>query len=203
MSKSVSSKRWLKEHFNDPYVKASKAAGYRSRAVYKLQEIQKKHRAIKQGMVVEDLGAAPAGWSQCLKECVGKRGEILALDILEMDPLVGVYFIQGDFTEAAVFDILMQKLNGKKVNAVVSDMAPNISGVKVSDQAKAMYLAELALDFAEKTLTKRGIFITKLFHGVGSEAYIKQIRQQFSSLTICKPEASRDRSSEVFLLAIK
>lgn len=203
MSKSESSKRWLKEHFSDPYVKASKEAGYRSRAVYKLQQIQKKYRIIKPSMVVVDLGAAPGGWSQCLTEWVGRKGEVFALDILPMDPLPRVDFIQGDFTEEAVFDRLMAKLDGRSVDAVVSDMAPNLSGIKVSDQAKAMYLAELALDFAEKTLHSKGVFITKLFHGQGFDAFIKQLRQQFSSVIICKPDASRDRSREVFALAIR
>ena len=201
MKKSVSSQRWLKEHFSDPYVKASKLDGYRSRAVYKLQQLQEKYSFIKKGARVVDLGAAPGGWSQLLTEYVGYSGQVFALDILPIDPIPQVDIIQGDFTEQAVFDELMAKLTDKTVDVVVSDMAPNFSGIKVSDQAKVMYLAELALDFATKTLANKGVFLTKLFQGVGFEAYIKLLRQHFSSVVICKPDASRDRSAEVFILA--
>ncbi len=202
MKKSVSSQRWLKEHFNDPYVKASKLDGYRSRSVYKLQQIQEKHRMIKQGMCVVDLGAAPGGWSQLLVNWVGRRGSVFALDILPIDPIKDVEIIQGDFTEQAVFDDLMLKLEGNQVDVVVSDMAPNFSGIKSSDQARVIYLAELALEFATKTLGKKGAFLTKLFQGEGFEEYIKQLRKQFSSLSIIKPDASRDRSPEIFALAL-
>lgn len=203
MTKSVSSQRWLKEHFSDPYVKASKLDGYRSRAVYKLQQIQEKHRLIKPGMTVVDLGAAPGGWSQLLIKWVGSKGEVFALDILPIDPIGNVEIIQGDFTEQAVFDELMLMLAGKKIDAVVSDMAPNISGIKSSDQAKVMYLAELALEFARKTLSNKGLFLTKLFQGEGFESYVKLLKSQFSSVVICKPDASRGRSPEIFALALE
>lgn len=202
MKKSLSSQRWLKEHFSDPYVKASKLEGYRSRAVYKLQQIQQKHKIIKPSMCVVDLGAAPGGWSQLLINWVGKRGHVFALDILPIDPIKDVDIIQGDFTEQAVFDALMSRLDGKRIDVVVSDMAPNFSGIKTSDQAKVIYLAELALEFATKTLVKKGIFLTKLFQGEGFEGYIKELRQQFTSVIIFKPDASRDRSPEIFALAL-
>lgn len=202
MKKTVSSQRWLKEHFNDPYVKASKVDGYRSRAVYKLQQIQEKHKVIKPGMAVVDLGAAPGGWSQLLTNWVGRRGSVFALDILPIDPIKGVEIIEGDFTEQSVFDALMLKLDGKQVDVVVSDMAPNFSGIKSSDQAKVIYLAELALEFATKALIKKGAFLTKLFQGEGFEEYIKQLRKQFTSVIIIKPDASRDRSPEIFALGL-
>jgi 23S rRNA (uridine2552-2'-O)-methyltransferase len=202
MKKSVSSQRWLKEHFADPYVKASKLEGYRSRAVYKLQQIQEKHRLIKQGMCVVDLGAAPGGWSQLLTQWVGRKGKVVALDILPIDPIGSVEIIQGDFTEQAIFDELLLRLAGQKVDVVTSDMAPNFSGIKSSDQAKVIYLAELALEFATKTLVNKGTFLTKLFQGEGFEGYIKELRKQFSSIIIIKPDASRDRSPEIFVVAL-
>lgn len=203
MKKSVSSKRWLKEHFDDQYVKASKEEGYRSRAVYKLKQIQEKYRLIKPGMIVVDLGAAPGGWSQLMTNWVGRKGKIFALDILPMDPLPDVDIIEGDFTEQAVLEQLQLQIEGRIINAVVSDMAPNMSGIKVSDQARAMYLAELALDFANMVLTQGGIFVCKLFQGEGFDAYIKKLRQDFTKLMMHKPDASRDRSREVFAIAVK
>ena len=203
MKKSVSSKRWLKEHFDDPYVKASKSEGYRSRAVYKLKQIQEKYRLIKPGMIVVDLGAAPGGWSQLLTQWVGKHGQVFALDILPMDSLVGVEIIEGDFTEVAVFEQLQAHTQGKAISAVVSDMAPNLSGIKISDQAKSMYLAELALDFANNVLSDKGVFITKLFQGEGFDKFIQQCRKDFTKVMLHKPDASRDRSREVFAVAIK
>ena len=203
MKKSVSSKRWLKEHFDDQYVKASKEEGYRSRAVYKLKQIQDKYRLFKPGMIVVDLGAAPGGWSQQMTSWVGRKGKVFALDILPMDPLPDVDIIEGDFTEQAVFEQLQQQIEGRDINAVISDMAPNMSGIKVSDQARAMYLAELALDFANTALTKGGIFVCKLFQGEGFDAYIKQLRQDFTKVMMHKPDASRDRSREVFAVAVK
>ena len=203
MKKSVSSKRWLKEHFDDQYVKASKEEGYRSRAVYKLKQIQDKYRLFKPGMIVVDLGAAPGGWSQQMTSWVGRKGKVFALDILPMDPLPDVDIIEGDFTEQAVFEQLQQQIEGRDINAVISDMAPNMSGIKVSDQARAMYLAELALDFANTALTNGGIFVCKIFQGEGFDAYIKQLRQDFTKVMMHKPDASRDRSREVFAVAVK
>lgn len=201
MAKSTSSKRWLKEHFDDPFVQASKAEGYRSRAVYKLKEIQEKYRLIKPAMTVVDLGAAPGGWSQLIADWVGAKGQVIALDILPIDPIVGVEIIQGDFTEQAVFDKIFTTTKNKTINVVVSDIAPNISGIKSSDQARSMYLAELALDFAKQVLHKNGIFLIKLFQGEGFDNYIRALRQEFAKVVMVKPTASRDRSREIYALA--
>jgi 23S rRNA (uridine2552-2'-O)-methyltransferase len=195
-----SSRRWLKEHFSDTYVKQAQQAGYRSRAVYKLQELQERDKLFKPGMIVVDLGAAPGGWSQLLTEYLGPKGRIFALDILPMDPISGVEFILGDFTEDECADKLFQRLEGAEVNWVISDMAANFSGVESVDQPKSVYLAELALDFARKVLPASGGFLVKTFHGEGFDGFLKAVRQQFKKVVIRKPKASRGRSSEVYIL---
>jgi 23S rRNA (uridine2552-2'-O)-methyltransferase len=201
MTQSKSSKHWLHEHFNDEYVKLAQARGYRSRAIFKLMEIQEKDKIIKPGMNVLDLGAAPGGWSQYVRQTLGKKDKIIALDILEMEPLEGVDFIQGDFREEAVLNQLYQVLDGKVINVVLSDMAPNLSGNKDADQARAIYLGELALDTAINVLAKGGTFLVKMFQGVGFNEYHDEIKKHFSSVVIRKPKASRPRSTEVYILA--
>ncbi len=199
-SQSKSSKNWLKEHFADEYVKLSQKHGYRSRAAYKLIEIQKKDKLIKPAQVIIDLGAAPGSWSQVALEYLKEKGEIIALDILPMDSLAGVQCIQGDFTEQTVLDELLETLDGKTIDLVLSDIAPNISGIASSDQAKSIYLAELALGFCQKVLKKNGNFLVKVFQGEGFDDYLKQMRSQFSKVIVRKPKASRPRSREVYLL---
>lgn len=201
MSQSKSSKQWLQEHFNDEYVKLAQARGYRSRAIFKLIEIQEKDKIIKQGMNIIDLGAAPGGWSQYVRQIIAKHDKIIALDILEMEAMEGVDFIQGDFREEAVLNQLYKILDNKVINVVLSDMAPNLSGNKDADQARAIYLGELALDTAVNVLAKGGAFLVKMFQGVGFEAYHEQIKNSFSSVVIRKPKASRPRSTEVYILA--
>lgn len=201
MPRSKQSKRWLKEHFDDQYVKQAQEAGYRSRAVFKLQEIDEKDHLLKKGMTVVDLGAAPGGWCQYVRKRLAPSDKVIALDILEMEPLDGVVFIQGDFTEQAPLDELMQVLKGEKVDLVLSDMAPNISGMKVVDQPRAMYLAELAFDFCQKALKKGGDYLVKVFQGEGFDDYLKMLREHFEQVIIRKPRASRARSREVYLLA--
>jgi 23S rRNA (uridine2552-2'-O)-methyltransferase len=201
MSKSKSSKQWLKEHFDDPYVKLAQQKGYRSRAAFKLLEIQEKDKFIKQGMTVVDLGAAPGSWSEVVSDLVGNKGQVYALDILPMTILPNVNFIQGDFTEPDVFEKLVQMIGNRKVDLVISDIAPNISGMNVVDQPKAMYLVELAADFAEKVLKQGGTFLVKVFQGVGFDTYLKAMRQGYTKVQIRKPQASRARSKEMYLLA--
>jgi len=201
MARSKSSKQWLQEHFDDDYVKQAKAQGYRSRAIFKLIEIQAKDKIIKPGMNVIDLGAAPGSWSQYVRKIIGQKNKIIALDILDIAPLDGVNFIQGDFTESAVLDRLNKVLNDAIINVVLSDMAPNLSGNKTTDQASALYLAELALDTAINTLDKGGTFLVKVFQGIGFDNYHQQIKQTFKSVVIRKPKASRARSREVYILA--
>lgn len=201
MGRSKSSGRWMQEHFNDEYVKMAQIKGYRSRAVFKLSEIQDKDHIIKPGMNVIDLGAAPGGWSQFAQEIIGKRNKIIALDILPMEPIEGVDFIQGDFREQAVLDELYAVLEGAEVNLVMSDMAPNMSGNKAVDQPRSVYLAELALDTAKAVLTKGGTFLVKLFHGEGFEEFYQEVQTSFSKVAIRKPKASRPRSNEVYILA--
>lgn len=191
----------MQEHFDDEYVKMAQAQGYRSRAVFKLKEIQDKDRLIKPGMNIIDLGAAPGGWSQFARQLLGKKDKIIALDILAMDPLEGVDFIQGDFREQVVLDQLYAVLDGAPVNLVMSDMAPNMSGSKGVDQPRAIYLGELALETAKTVLTEDGIFLVKLFHGAGFEDFYKEVQQSFSKVAIRKPKASRPRSNEVYILA--
>jgi 23S rRNA (uridine2552-2'-O)-methyltransferase len=192
----------MQEHFDDEYVKLAQAQGYRSRAVFKLKEIQEKDKFIKSGMNVVDLGAAPGGWSQFARPLLGKKSKLIALDILSMEPLEGVTFIQGDFRENAVLDELTTVLDSAPVDIVLSDMAPNMSGNKGIDQPNAMYLAELALDTAKTVLVKRGSFLVKVFQGGGFEAYHRDIQQHFDKVVIRKPKASRPRSNEVYILAL-
>ncbi len=201
MSRSNSSKKWLEEHFDDEYVKRSQRDGYRSRAVYKLIEIQEKNRVIKHGMKVVDLGAAPGGWSQYCATLVGDKGRVVASDILSIDPLAHVEFVQGDFREDDVFDQLLETLGSEKCDLVISDMAPNISGVDSIDQPKSIYLCELALDMAGRILQREGVFIAKLFQGQGSDEFLKEVRKMFKKVKIIKPKASRPRSREVYVLA--
>ncbi len=205
MKRSKSSQNWLKRHFDDHYVKEAQKAGYRSRAVFKLLEIQEKDKILRPGLVVVDLGAAPGGWSQIAAPIVVGRGDkgggVIAMDILDIEPLKDVTFIQGDFAEQDVHDQLVVTLNGRAVDLVMSDMAPNISGMKAVDQPRAMYLAELALDFVRSTLKPGGDFVTKLFQGEGFDAYLKDVRSVFDKVLVRKPKASRPKSREVYLLA--
>ena len=201
MARSKSSKKWLAEHFDDPYVKLAQQQGLRSRSAFKLQELQDKFRLVRPGMTVVDLGAAPGGWCQVLRPLVGPGGRIIALDVLPMEPVPGVFFIQGDFTEDEPLQALEAALDGAPADLVLSDMAPNISGMAVVDQAKAMYLAELALDFVRSWLKPGGDFVVKLFQGTDFDSYVKTVRGLFGKVRIVKPKASRPRSREVYLLA--
>jgi 23S rRNA (uridine2552-2'-O)-methyltransferase len=198
---SKTSKGWLKKHFNDRYVQQRWQDGYRSRASYKLMELDAKDSLLRPGMTVIDLGAAPGGWSQVAAEKVGPTGVVIASDILEMDALAGVEFIQGDFTEASVLEAILEVLENRPVDLVMSDMAPNMSGMTDIDQPQAMGLAELALDLARQTLSPGGRFLAKVFQGEGFEAFLKELRGSFSRVATRKPEASRARSREVYLLA--
>ncbi|MCG5511774.1 23S rRNA (uridine(2552)-2'-O)-methyltransferase RlmE [Ectothiorhodospira shaposhnikovii] len=201
MARSKTSSRWLKEHFSDPFVQKAQQEGWRSRAVYKLQEIQARDRIIRPGMRVLDLGAAPGGWTQFAVGEVGRKGRVIASDILPMDPIEGVAFIQGDFREEAVLEAILAALGDEPADLVICDMAPNTSGVEAVDQPRAMYLAELALDTAGRVLKPGGDFLVKLFHGTGFDDYVKTLRGQFDKVQIRKPEASRSRSREVYALA--
>ena len=200
MAKSKN-RSWIKQHVKDPYVKQSQVDGYRSRASYKLLEIVEKDRLIRSGMTVVDLGSAPGGWSQVAARLVGHTGRVHALDLLPMDSIAGVDFIQGDFTEEDVFDELLRLIENRPVDLVISDMAPNLSGNKAVDQPAAMYLAELAVELAEKVLTSNGVFIAKLFQGQGFDPFVLQVRTLFNGVSIIKPDASRSRSREVYLVA--
>ncbi len=200
-SSSKSSAGWLKEHFDDQYVQRSWQDGYRSRASYKLLEIDAKDKLLKSGMTVIDLGAAPGGWSQIAAEKVGPTGVVIASDILEMDALAGVDFVQGDFTEDAVLEAILGALGERPVDLIISDMAPNMSGMAAIDQPQAMYLVELALDLARQTLRPGGRFLTKVFQGEGFDDFLKELRGSFTRVVTRKPEASRARSREVYLLA--
>ena len=201
MARSKSSARWLREHFTDEYVKRAQAEGYRSRAAYKLLEIHEKDHLLRPGQIVVDLGAAPGGWSQLAARFVGGHGVVIALDILPMEPLPGVDFIEGDFREAAVLERLLNALNGRPADLVISDMAPNTSGIKAVDQPRGMYLAELALDFARRCLRPGGDFLTKAFQGEGFDPFLRELRATFATVAIRKPKASRARSAEQYLLA--
>ena len=203
MTKKSSSRRWMNEHLNDEYVKKAQKEGYRCRAVYKLIEIIDNNNIITKGDRVLDLGAAPGGWSQVSAKIVGKNGQVIASDILPIEEIPGVDFHQGDFTELLVYEELLSLTKGQKMNTVLSDMAPNMSGQLSVDQPKSMYLAELALDMAIKTLTPNGHFIVKVFQGNDFDAYVQIIRQTFKKISIKKPKASRPRSKEVYLLASK
>jgi 23S rRNA (uridine2552-2'-O)-methyltransferase len=196
----VRGKDWMKEHVADPHVKRAKAEGMRSRAAYKLAEIADRDRLLKAGALVVDLGAAPGGWSQVAAGRVGPRGRVIALDALEMPSLPGVTFIRGDIYDAQTVEALERALGGEKADLVLSDMAPNLSGIPASDQARAMNLAELALDFALKHLKPQGNFLVKVFQGAGFEAFLKALRGRFAAVAVRKPEASRSRSSEVYLV---
>lgn len=202
MSRSKSSSRWLKQHFSDPYVKRAQKEGLRSRSAYKLLEIQEKTKLIKPGMIIVDLGAAPGGWSQLASEIVGSAGKVYALDILPMEALSHVEFLQGDFREESVMQQFLQRVQLRTIDLVISDMAPNFSGIRSVDQPKSIYLAELALDFAQKVLKPKGCLIVKIFQGEGFEAFLKNLRSLFVKVTIRKPSASRGSSAEVYLLAI-
>jgi 23S rRNA (uridine2552-2'-O)-methyltransferase len=201
MPKSKSSRRWLKEHFSDPYVKLARKEGYRSRAAFKLLEIQERDHLIKPGMIVVDLGAAPGSWTEVVKDLVGPKGRIIALDILPMEPIAGVEIIQGDFTLSAVFEQLLSHIDKGKVDLVISDIAPNITGIRDVDQPRSMYLAELTLDFAQQVLKPKGALLIKIFQGEGFDHYLKTLRLGFKKVIVRKPKASRGRSNEVYLLA--
>lgn len=201
MGRSKSSHQWLKSHFDDEFVKRAQREGYRSRAVYKLEEIQRKDRILRPGMTVIDLGAAPGGWSQYAAQALRGSGRIIALDILPMEPLAGVEFLQGDFREGAVFARLLERLAGAPVDLVMSDMAPNISGMQAVDQPGSMYLAELAVDFADRVLRKGGVLLFKAFQGEGFDPLVKALRVHYQAIRIRKPRASRAKSREVYVLA--
>lgn len=201
MARSKTSQNWLREHFNDPYVKMAQKDGYRSRASYKLLEIQEKDRILRPGNTVIDLGAAPGGWSQVTSRVLGDKGRLIASDILEMDSIPDVTFIQGDFTEESVLAQILEAVGNHPVDLVISDMAPNMSGVKLADQARAMYLCELALDLAGQVLRPGGDFLIKIFQGEGFNVYHKQVRTMFDKVQMRKPLSSRDRSREQYLLA--
>lgn len=201
MARSKSSKRWLNEHFDDEYVRRAQQEGYRSRAVYKLIEIQQKDHIFKPGMSVIDLGAAPGGWSEYAVSKLGRNGSVIALDILPMEPIAGVTVIQGDFREDAVLERLLQQIAGNQADLVISDMAPNISGMDVVDIPRAYYLAELALELARQVLKPGGGLLVKLFQGEGFDAYQKALKSCFKRVVMRKPKASRARSREIYALA--
>ena len=200
MAKSKSSRRWLAEHFDDQYVKQAQQQGLRSRAAFKLMELNDKYHLLRKGMRVVDLGSAPGSWTQVVQRELADNGRIIALDILPMDPLENVTFIQGDFTEDEPLALLEEAMNGQHADLVLSDMAPNMSGMGAVDQPRAMYLAELALAFAEKWLEPGGNFIVKVFHGEGFDGFVKDVRSMFEKVQVRKPAASRPRSREVYIL---
>jgi len=202
MKASKTSKQWMREHMNDTYVQRAHKDGYRSRAAYKLLEIDEHDHLLKPGMVVVDLGASPGGWCQVVADKLGKNSKIIALDLLPLTPLPHVEFILGDFREDDVLAQLEEKLGGQKIGLVISDMAPNISGIGSVDQARGIYLAELALEFAVQNLKPDGAFLVKVFQGVGFEDYLKLVRSHFVKVLSRKPKASRDRSSEVYLVGL-
>lgn len=201
MKRSKSSSRWLNEHVNDPYVKQAQKDGYRSRAAYKLLELNDKDKLIRPGMLLMDLGSAPGGWSQVAGRLVGDQGRVLASDILPMDSLENVDFIQGDFSDDKVFQQILDKLDGRQPDLIISDMAPNISGVAAADQASSMYLAELVLDMVRQVLKPNGNFAIKIFQGEGSDDYLRDVRSSFEKVVVRKPDASRSRSREVYFVA--
>ena len=201
MAKTSSSVRWMNEHLKDEFVKKAQKEGYRSRAAYKLLEIIDKDQIIKTGFKVLDLGAAPGGWSQVAIKIVGKTGQVIATDILPVESIANVEFLQGDFTEERIYKKLLNLTNKQKINVVLSDMAPNMSGQISIDQPKSMYLAELALDMATKVLSHNGHFVVKIFQGDGFDGFIQNSRKNFKKVIIRKPKASRPRSKEVYLIA--
>jgi 23S rRNA (uridine2552-2'-O)-methyltransferase len=198
MSKSKSSQRWLQEHHSDPYVLKSRKEGYRSRAVYKLMELQEKDHLLKTGQFVIDLGAAPGGWTEFASQFSANKGRIIAVDLLPIEPIADVDFIEGDFTDQAVLDKILQLVDNSPVDLVLSDMAPNISGIETVDQPKSMYLVELAFDLALKVLNKEGSFAVKIFQGAGFDEIVKEFRKTFKVVKFRKPKASRPRSREVY-----
>jgi len=200
MARTRTSKAWMREHFNDPYVQLARKEGWRSRAAFKLMEIDDKDKLLKRGEVVVDLGATPGGWSQVAVKRVGDGGLVFALDLLEMEPIHGVEFIQGDFREDDVLAKLKEKLNGRQVGLVMSDMAPNMSGVPLVDQARIMHLAELGLEFALAHMKPDGAFLVKVFQGTDYENFFRSMREAFKTVVVRKPDASRDRSAELYLL---
>jgi 23S rRNA (uridine2552-2'-O)-methyltransferase len=201
VARSKSSSRWLQEHVSDPFVKQAQKEGYRARSAYKLLELNEKDRLLRPGMRVLDLGSAPGGWSQVASRLVGERGRVIATDILPMDALRGVDFIQGDFREQVVLDRILGQLGGERVDLVLSDMSPNLSGISAADQAASIYLLELALDMVRRVLAPGGTFVAKLFQGVGSDDYLREVRKAFDKVAIRKPSASRSRSREVYFVA--
>ncbi|MBT8436235.1 MAG: 23S rRNA (uridine(2552)-2'-O)-methyltransferase RlmE [Gammaproteobacteria bacterium] len=198
MPRSKSSKRWLQEHHQDAYVLKAREQGYRSRAVFKLEEIQHKDRILKAGQFVLDLGAAPGGWSEYANQVVGRNGRIIALDLLPMEPIAGVEFVQGDFNEQATLDALITRMGERRFDLVLSDMAPNLSGMSSVDQPKAIYLAELALELACEFLTPDGVFVSKVFQGSGFDGLISQFGSSFKAVKLRKPDSSRSRSNEIY-----
>lgn len=201
MARTKTSKAWMHEHVTDIYVRRARQEGYRSRSAFKLLEILEKDKLVRSGMIVVDLGAAPGGWSQVLAPLIGEKGRVIALDMLEMEPIRNVTFLRGDFSEDNAVAALQKELGGRKADLVVSDMAPNISGVGMVDQARSMHLAELALDFTGNFLKPGGVLLVKVFQGAGLDEFRKQLGEVFDSVAVRKPKASRDRSSELFLLA--
>lgn len=199
--RSASSTRWLKEHFDDKYVQQAKKRGLRSRAVFKLEELQGRDRLFKPGMTVVDLGAAPGGWSQFCVEQVGQKGQVVACDLLPMDAIAGVDFLQGDFRDEAVLNALLTRVGEDKVDVLLSDMAPNMSGTREVDQPKSMYLVELALDMCREVLAPQGSFVVKVFQGTGFDEFLFEVRRSFSSVKVRKPDSSRPRSREVYIVA--
>lgn len=198
MSRSKSSQRWLQEHHADPYVQQARREGYRSRAVYKLMELQEKDRLLKPGQFVIDLGAAPGGWTEYASQFCGDNGKLIAVDILPMEPVADAVIIEGDFTEQSVLDQILTEVDNQKVDLVLSDMAPNISGIETVDQPKSMYLVELAYDLTVQVMDKKGTFAVKMFQGEGFDEMVKEFRKTFNVIKFRKPKASRPRSREVY-----
>ncbi len=201
MARSKSSGEWLQRHVSDPFVKQAQKEGYRSRAAYKLIQLNEKDRFLHPNALVVDLGSAPGGWCQVAGRLIGRRGRVVATDILPMDALPNVDFIQGDFTDDAVLEQVIAALGDKKPEVIICDISPNLSGIDSSDQAKSMYLVELALDMVRKTLKSGGTFVVKVFQGVGSEQFLKDVRRSFGKVSIRKPDASRSESREVYFVA--
>ena len=195
------SRDWVRRHLSDPYVKRSQVEGYRSRSTYKLSEIVDKEGLMKPGMTVVDLGSAPGGWSQWVVKKVGAKGKVVAIDLLEMEPIAGVHFIKADFSEETGLNAVIEAIGGQKVDLVISDMAPNLTGIVITDQARLFTLGEMAMEFAVKFLKPNGVFLVKVFQGAGFEPFVKQMRQQFRHVAAKKPGASRDESRETYLLA--
>jgi len=201
MARGKASSGWMRRHLTDPYVRQAQVEGYRSRAAYKLHQLAGRDRLLRKGMIVIDLGAAPGGWSQVAAAAVAPGGRVIAVDLLEMDPLPGVTFVQGDFQEQATLDEVVRLLGGEKVDLVLSDLSPNITGIRTVDQARAVALAEAACELAENYLKPQGNFLVKAFHGGGYEEFVRRLRQRFERVAVRKPQASRSESREVYLLA--